>query len=222
MASGGARTVCRAARLAMMPGAALARPLTSRVASLAAGPTAATKTTATTTTRWISSVGARQAADTTSFDDFVAEVEKNQAAAAAATATAKKAAAAEEGEQQPPRWSYTPAAMKAPVSMQRPKDPKRSVWHTNEDPEVLDQFYARFLGTHGPRLLPDELKWLAVTHKSFDQGRRGFNDRLAYLGKELLLLPRHSAPLHSCFASPGHRQNEDFSRLLVLVLVDWD
>ena len=31
-------------------------------------------------------------------------------------------------------------------------------------------------------MLTEETKWLAVTHKSFDHGRRGFNDRLAYLG----------------------------------------
>jgi large subunit ribosomal protein L15 len=31
-------------------------------------------------------------------------------------------------------------------------------------------------------VLDEEAKWLAVTHKSFDHGRRGFNDRLAYLG----------------------------------------
>lgn len=31
-------------------------------------------------------------------------------------------------------------------------------------------------------MLTDEVKWLAVTHKSFDHGRRGFNDRLAFLG----------------------------------------
>jgi len=30
--------------------------------------------------------------------------------------------------------------------------------------------------------LSEETKWLAVTHKSFDQGKRGFNDRLSYLG----------------------------------------
>jgi large subunit ribosomal protein L15 len=47
---------------------------------------------------------------------------------------------------------------------------------------VLDQFYIKFLGPQGPRMLPEELKWLAVTHKSFDQGRRGFNDKLAYFG----------------------------------------
>lgn len=31
-------------------------------------------------------------------------------------------------------------------------------------------------------MLSEEIKWLAVTHKSFDQGRRGYNDRLALLG----------------------------------------
>ena len=32
-------------------------------------------------------------------------------------------------------------------------------------------------------MLEEEIKWLAVTHKSFDHGRRGFNDRLAFLGE---------------------------------------
>ena len=31
-------------------------------------------------------------------------------------------------------------------------------------------------------MLTDEVKWLAVTHKSFDHGRRGYNDRLAFFG----------------------------------------
>jgi large subunit ribosomal protein L15 len=31
-------------------------------------------------------------------------------------------------------------------------------------------------------MLSEEVKWLAITHKSFDQGRRGFNDRLANMG----------------------------------------
>jgi large subunit ribosomal protein L15 len=46
----------------------------------------------------------------------------------------------------------------------------------------LDRFYIKFLGRGGDEVLTDEVKWLAITHKSFDQGRRGFNDRLAYLG----------------------------------------
>lgn len=81
-----------------------------------------------------------------------------------------------------PRWSYTPEAMKAPFSPHRVKDPSRKVWSVNSDPKKLDQMYLRLLGSGGDKLLPDEIKWLAVTHKSFDQGRRGFNDRLAFLG----------------------------------------
>lgn len=52
----------------------------------------------------------------------------------------------------------------------------------NKDPRKLDDMYTRLLGSEGPSLLSDETKWLAITHKSFDHGRRGFNDRLAYFG----------------------------------------
>lgn len=52
----------------------------------------------------------------------------------------------------------------------------------NDDPRRLDEVYTRMLGPGGDKVLSDEVKWLAVTHKSFDHGRRGFNDRLAYLG----------------------------------------
>jgi hypothetical protein len=38
------------------------------------------------------------------------------------------------------------------------------------------------LGPGGDKVLGDEVKWLAVTHKSFQHGKQGFNDRLAYLG----------------------------------------
>ncbi|KAI0834698.1 ribonuclease-III-like-domain-containing protein [Hypoxylon sp. FL0890] len=87
-----------------------------------------------------------------------------------------------------PRWAYTPERMKAPFSPHITKDPSRSVWHVNEDPEKLDQALNNVLGRDGKRILPDELKWLAVTHKSFDQGRRGFNDRLAFLGRQICVL----------------------------------
>lgn len=50
---------------------------------------------------------------------------------------------------------------------------------------MLDNAYSSFLGKNGDTLLPEELKWLAVTHKSFDHARRGFNDKLAFLGKRL-------------------------------------
>jgi large subunit ribosomal protein L15 len=51
--------------------------------------------------------------------------------------------------------------------------------------------YARLLGgvgggaaggARGATLLKEETKWLAVTHKTFDQGKRGFNERLAFYG----------------------------------------
>ncbi|KAL4902378.1 hypothetical protein BDW74DRAFT_158431 [Aspergillus multicolor] len=85
-----------------------------------------------------------------------------------------------------PRWSYTPPRMKAPFSLHF--DSKRPDFPVNNDPQLLDQFYVRFLGDGGDKVLTDEVKWLAVTHKSFDQGRRGFNDRLAFLGKRIVQL----------------------------------
>ncbi|KAI8630369.1 RNase III domain-containing protein [Xylariaceae sp. FL1651] len=87
-----------------------------------------------------------------------------------------------------PRWSYTPERMKAPFSPHITQDPLRSRWKVNDDPKKLDEALNNFLGRDGERLLPEELKWLAVTHKSFDQGRRGFNDRLAFLGRQICIM----------------------------------
>lgn len=84
-----------------------------------------------------------------------------------------------------PRWAQTPKRMKAPFSPHITRDPARSVWRVNESPEKLNMALANLLGKSGDRLLPEELKWLAVTHKSFDQGRRGLNDRLAFLGRQI-------------------------------------
>jgi large subunit ribosomal protein L15 len=78
-----------------------------------------------------------------------------------------------------PRWAQTPQAMKAPLRTQPNPKP---LYRCNEDPVELDAAYVRVLGEDGDQMLQDEVKWLAVTHKSFDQGRRGFNDRLSYLG----------------------------------------
>ncbi len=100
---------------------------------------------------------------------------------AARTTDAPLETAAEQKER--PRWSYTPERMKGPgFSINVVKNPSRTVWHNNDDPAKLDAMYTRLLGSKGDRMLPDEIKWLAVTHKSFDQGRRGFNTRLAYFG----------------------------------------
>ncbi|EAW12660.1 mitochondrial 54S ribosomal protein mL57 [Aspergillus clavatus NRRL 1] len=85
-----------------------------------------------------------------------------------------------------PRWSYTPPRAKAPFSLRF--DSKRREFPVNSDPKALDQFYIRLLGADGDKVLSEEVKWLAVTHKSFDQGRRGFNDRLAFIGKRIVQL----------------------------------
>lgn len=79
-----------------------------------------------------------------------------------------------------PRWQQTPPRMVAPFRT-RPL-PKGPAFKVNDDPRRLDDAYIRMLGPRGDKLLSDEVKWLAVTHKSFDHGRRGFNDRLAFLG----------------------------------------
>jgi len=70
--------------------------------------------------------------------------------------------------------------MIAPIRT-RPQ-PRGNVFKVNEDPRRLDEAYVKMLGNGGEKVLTDEVKWLAITHKSFDHGRRGFNDRLAFLG----------------------------------------
>lgn len=71
--------------------------------------------------------------------------------------------------------------MSMPIRV-RPKV-KNNEFQCNNDPRKLDEMYTTFLGEGGDKWLSEETKWLAVTHKSFDQGKRGFNDRLSYLGK---------------------------------------
>ncbi|GAB7351062.1 hypothetical protein MBLNU459_g1541t1 [Dothideomycetes sp. NU459] len=83
-----------------------------------------------------------------------------------------------------PRWQQTPRAMTMPVRTRRA--PQQAPFLVNEDPAVLDEAYRKMLGQDGDQMLPEELKWLAVTHKSFDHARRGFNDRLAFLGKRIV------------------------------------
>lgn len=81
---------------------------------------------------------------------------------------------------EPKRWATTPHRMIARIS-HNIKD-NGAGFVVNEDPHVLDTFYARFLGPEHVQMLSEETRWLAITHKSFDQGRRGFNDRLALYG----------------------------------------
>lgn len=70
--------------------------------------------------------------------------------------------------------------MMAPVRSKPPVEDNDYI--VNKDPEKLDRVYIKMLGRGGDGMLTDEVKWLAVTHKSFDHGRRGYNDRLAFLG----------------------------------------
>ena len=78
-----------------------------------------------------------------------------------------------------PRWKQTPKALQWPFQIRERKNQK-GVWVCNDDPRVLHQMYDRLIGNHN--LLSEETRWLAVTHKSFDQGKRGYNDRLSYIG----------------------------------------
>ena len=71
--------------------------------------------------------------------------------------------------------------MIAPVRI-RPRPVRFNEFVVNEDPELLDTTYVQVLGNQGDKMLTEEVKWLAVTHKSFDHGRRGYNDRLSFLG----------------------------------------
>ena len=71
--------------------------------------------------------------------------------------------------------------MTAPIRS-KPWPEKPNDFYVNRDPEKLDRVYNRVLGQGGDSMLTDEVKWLAITHKSFDHGRRGYNDRLSFLG----------------------------------------
>ena len=88
------------------------------------------------------------------------------------------------GDDVRPRWQQTPKRMTMPFRIRNV--PKANEWICNDDPRKLDAMYVRLLGEGGDKMLSEEVKWLAITHKSFDQGRRGFNDRLAYFGKRIV------------------------------------
>lgn len=72
--------------------------------------------------------------------------------------------------------------------------------------DLVDDAFDKFVGqaggrgTRGREVLPEEIKWQALTHKSFDHGRRPFNDKLAYLGKRILDLQTSLALLQQPMA----------------------
>lgn len=102
----------------------------------------------------------------------------------------------------------------APFSLNPVKDPRRQIWKVNEDPKKLDMMYDQLLGKELTRILPEELKWLAVTHKSYDYGRRGFNTRLAYFGRQIFALEATrsilASPVSDAKATPDSYGREPF------------
>lgn len=109
-----------------------------------------------------------------------------------------------------PRWQSTPPSMMAPVRSKPPV--ANNDFAVNEVPERLDKVYDRVLGKGGCNMLTDEVKWLAVTHKSFDHGRRGFNDRLNFLGKRIVELQTSLNLFHSSSAIPFPETKDKYGR----------
>ncbi|KAI4237543.1 MAG: hypothetical protein LQ349_001761 [Xanthoria aureola] len=111
-----------------------------------------------------------------------------------------------------PRWKATPPRMKTGGASNRAYRPEHAEFQVNEDPQKLDKAYIRILGKDGDRLLTDEVKWLAVTHKSFDHGRRGFNERLAYLGRRIVELQASLHMLAASTTTPEPTQPDELGR----------
>ncbi|KAI6379814.1 hypothetical protein MCOR25_001947 [Pyricularia grisea] len=109
-----------------------------------------------------------------------------------------------------PRWAVTPERMKSTIPLGDMRNPdNRQVFKVNESQEKLDRFFNNFLGRDGELMLGDEAKWLSVTHKSFDQGRRGFNARLAYYGKQILRMEITQIILATPPVQRAERTSED-------------
>ena len=64
---------------------------------------------------------------------------------------------------------------RAPVPV-RPRKP----FVVNDNPRVLDAMYKKLFGKDPG--LSEEVKWQAVTHKSFDHGKQPFNSKLRFFG----------------------------------------
>ncbi|KAL8702894.1 MAG: hypothetical protein Q9201_003928 [Fulgogasparrea decipioides] len=93
----------------------------------------------------------------------------------------------------------------------------RSEFAVNQDPKLLDKALIRVLGKGGDEMLTEEVKWLAVTHKSFDHGRRGFNDRRESLrdeftGRRIVELQTSLSMLAASTAIPEPATPDEFGR----------
>lgn len=115
---------------------------------------------------------------------------------------------ADDNAQSLPRWAATPSAMRAPYKIRPAND--NDDYPCNEDPQILDKVYDRFLGKEGKEWLDEGVKWLAVTHKSFDHGRRGYNERLAFMGRRMMELQTSLALLDRGVG--GEKQREHLKR----------
>ncbi|KAF2096111.1 hypothetical protein NA57DRAFT_78883 [Rhizodiscina lignyota] len=101
------------------------------------------------------------------------------------------------------------------MPVRNPLRSRDSEFKVNNDPRRLDQMYSTLLGDRGPHMqLSDEVKWLAVTHKSFDHGRRGFNDRLAFLGKRIVDLQLSLALLNAPKVPLPTETHDEYGRAL--------
>ncbi|KAI5802132.1 ribonuclease-III-like-domain-containing protein, partial [Pyronema domesticum] len=71
----------------------------------------------------------------------------------------------------------------------------RKHFQVNDDPAVLNRMYLKLFGKEMG--LSEEVKWQAVTHKSFDHGRQPFNSKLRFFGKRLLQMHASLSLLNS-------------------------
>jgi large subunit ribosomal protein L15 len=118
-------------------------------------------------------------------------------------------ASSSQSSEQTPRWLATPASMAMPVRTRSSPRPRQCApYVANKDAQILDKVYNTLLGSDGDTVLPEEIKWLAVTHKSFDHARRGFNDKLAFLGKRLCDMQCSLALLDAPASSPLQQQQQ--------------
>ena len=76
------------------------------------------------------------------------------------------------------RFQNTRPQPRAPISHRVRKE-----FIVNDDPRVLDAMYLKLFGKDMG--LSEDVKWQAVTHKSFDHGRQPFNSKLKFLGMVL-------------------------------------
>ncbi|KAF8468140.1 ribonuclease-III-like-domain-containing protein [Kalaharituber pfeilii] len=81
-------------------------------------------------------------------------------------------------------YQHTRPQPRAPVRTREPAPEFR----VNDNQAVLDQMYEKLfgMGPRGANVLPEDLRWQAVTHASFDHGRQPYNNKLAFLGRRIL------------------------------------